>query len=456
MNKIISGVLALAVIGGGGFGGWQLMARWRALPADKTLAPIAAPAAERAAPARAAAIALPPAPDALSPMAAGEKPVTGENSVALPPARAEKPATDTPLAAAPELPALPAVPAAPTPKPQPAPTAAKSGNSGAVFAQADAKMRQRDFAGARALLEKSLRPGTDPANAAALYRLGLCARYANDEKAAQEAWGRAHREYPLTPAGRLSAIALGDTFYAWYAGKEPQFDRWETIRDLYSDALGMDGARFLDPATEARIAEALNRLNERLVFSPDMKVRGAQFHRVQPGENLTTIARRYNLDSWRSLVAINHINPSALRVGDRLKIITGRVFILVNKRTFTLSWYLDGVFIRRYRCATGAVGSETPPGRYKIVRMDVNPEWRDPNTGRIYKYGEPGHAIGSRWMAMEGEGTHGLGIHGTIDPDSMGKKASNGCVRLLKKDVEELYGFVSIQRGNESEVLVIE
>ncbi|MBP5233671.1 MAG: L,D-transpeptidase family protein, partial [Planctomycetes bacterium] len=243
---------------------------------------------------------------------------------------------------------------------------------------------------------------------------------------------------------------------AWYAGKEPKYEQWEKIRDLYSDALGMDGARFLDPRVEATVAARLNLLNDRLVFSPYMPVRGAQMHTVKSGENLTTIARRYNLDTWRSLAEVNHVNPATLRVGDRLKVVTGRVFILVNKRTFTLSWYLDGVFVRRYRCATGAVGSETPPGRYKIVRMDVNPEWRDPNTGKIYKYGEPGHAIGSRWMAMEGEGTHGLGIHGTIDPDSMGKKASNGCIRLLKKDVEELYGFVSIQRGNESEVLVLE
>jgi lipoprotein-anchoring transpeptidase ErfK/SrfK len=37
-----------------------------------------------------------------------------------------------------------------------------------------------------------------------------------------------------------------------------------------------------------------------------------------------------------------------------------------------------------------------------------------------------------------------LGIHGTIWPDSIGSYASNGCVGMLKDDVEELYDLVRI------------
>ena len=36
------------------------------------------------------------------------------------------------------------------------------------------------------------------------------------------------------------------------------------------------------------------------------------------------------------------------------------------------------------------------------------------------------------------------GIHGTIQPDLIGQQVSHGCVRMLNKDVEELYDIVPI------------
>ena len=99
-----------------------------------------------------------------------------------------------------------------------------------------------------------------------------------------------------------------------------------------------------------------------------------------------------------------------------LKVMPGRLSILVDKKNFTLSWYLDGKFIKRYKCATGAVGTETPAGHYEVFKMDAEPNWTDPKTGKVYKYGEEGHLIGSRWMAIRGGSKTGLGIHGTVYP----------------------------------------
>jgi lipoprotein-anchoring transpeptidase ErfK/SrfK len=36
------------------------------------------------------------------------------------------------------------------------------------------------------------------------------------------------------------------------------------------------------------------------------------------------------------------------------------------------------------------------------------------------------------------------GIHGTIEPKSIGTQASEGCVRMLNKEVEELYSLVPV------------
>ena len=63
-----------------------------------------------------------------------------------------------------------------------------------------------------------------------------------------------------------------------------------------------------------------------------------------------------------SIVDINKVDPKNLKVGMTLKVMPGRLSILVDKKNFTLSWYLDGKFIKRYKCATGAVGTETPAG----------------------------------------------------------------------------------------------
>jgi lipoprotein-anchoring transpeptidase ErfK/SrfK len=46
----------------------------------------------------------------------------------------------------------------------------------------------------------------------------------------------------------------------------------------------------------------------------------------------------------------------------------------------------------------------------------------------------------------------GYGIHGTVDPDSLGTQATSGCIRMLDKEVEELYTIVP----NGTEVTIVD
>ena len=39
-------------------------------------------------------------------------------------------------------------------------------------------------------------------------------------------------------------------------------------------------------------------------------------------------------------------------------------------------------------------------------------------------------------------GHEGYGIHGTIEPDSIGKAVSRGCVRMLNEDVKTLFSML--------------
>ena len=51
----------------------------------------------------------------------------------------------------------------------------------------------------------------------------------------------------------------------------------------------------------------------------------------------------------------------------------------------------------------------------------------------------PNNPVGVIWIALDKEG---VGIHGTDDPDSIGRSASHGCIRLANWDVVKLAAMV--------------
>ena len=135
---------------------------------------------------------------------------------------------------------------------------------------------------------------------------------------------------------------------------------------------------------------------------------------------------------------------SRLRAGMKLKLIKADCTIVVDKRALTLTWYLDGKWIKQYPCCVGPE-NKTPAGVYIVDSKLDNPPWTNPADGHTYEYGHPKNILGTRWMAIKGDNdASGLGIHGTGLPESIPGRTSNGCVRLLNKDVEELYGFALI------------
>ena len=87
---------------------------------------------------------------------------------------------------------------------------------------------------------------------------------------------------------------------------------------------------------------------------------------------------------------------------------------------------------------------ETTIGVYGIGNKEKDPVWHKPGFGPI-PAGDPGNELGTRWMPMvpveEGLPTD-LGIHGALDPNTVGKYSSHGCARLRMPEVEELYDYI--------------
>lgn len=276
------------------------------------------------------------------------------------------------------------------------------------------------------------------------YRRGYVARLLRDETNAEKAWKETADKFPTLRGGRFSALAIADTWYHQYAGIRPQMSFWDDIQSMYSRTLGTDDAPFLPEQVKMQIKQKLNHLNNSLFFgSAPSKL--ARYHKVEPGELLSSIANKYRVD-YESIARINGIDPNRIRAGMDLKLVVGTVEVVVRKNSAspdkqpTLTWYLDGRWIREYPCCVGE-GVKTPPGTYTFTLKERFPSWTNPVNGQLLPNDHPENILGSRWMAMKGMDTQGLGIHGTTVDDSIPGYTSAGCVRLLNNDVEELFSF---------------
>ncbi|MDD2679723.1 MAG: L,D-transpeptidase, partial [Candidatus Omnitrophica bacterium] len=94
--------------------------------------------------------------------------------------------------------------------------------------------------------------------------------------------------------------------------------------------------------------------------------------------------------------------------------------------------------IKTYIVSTGKDNS-TPVGNFKITSKLINPVWF--KTGAVVPAGSPENILGTRWMGLN---MPSYGIHGTTDPQSLGKPVTQGCVRMANSDVEELYAIIPI------------
>lgn len=110
------------------------------------------------------------------------------------------------------------------------------------------------------------------------------------------------------------------------------------------------------------------------------------------------------------------------------------IYISLSKRVISL--YRKGEIAGSWKCAVGAPDSPTPTGEYKITSKTVKPDWSW--KGKIVPPG-PKNGLGLRFLGIS---KPSYGIHGTNDPDSIGKAISHGCIRLHNLDVIALFDLV--------------
>ncbi len=112
--------------------------------------------------------------------------------------------------------------------------------------------------------------------------------------------------------------------------------------------------------------------------------------------------------------------------------------IVVSLEDRKLALVEDGQVKKVYTVAVGKPTTPSPTGTFSIARRVKNPTYS--HDGKTVLPG-PGNPVGTRWMGLS---VKGYGIHGTNEPKSIGKAASHGCIRMAKKDLEEMYELVNV------------
>lgn len=201
-----------------------------------------------------------------------------------------------------------------------------------------------------------------------------------------------------------------------------------------------------DPSTteaSKRIESRLGEIDVELVTTPHAMPEKVDYA-IAAGDQIRAIARKFGTTRDLICKSNNVRNPDKIQVGDRLRVLSNASFAIhVSKTTNELLLTMNGKFFKRYVVSTGKYG-RTPVGTFKITVKEVEPIWYI--DGRQIPYGDKENILGTRWMAIEATGdtmpASGYGIHGTWEPESLGKQASAGCVRMRNEDVEELFLIV--------------
>lgn len=195
---------------------------------------------------------------------------------------------------------------------------------------------------------------------------------------------------------------------------------------------------YADSKVIKKAQKSLEDLNMEILFSP-IETQDSIFYTVKEGDTLSRIAGKYNTTVYL-IKKSNNLDNDIIRPGMDLKVVTSEFSIIVLKSQRYLTLKLGDNVLKTYKVSVGRSGrDDTPTGEFEIINKLKDPVWF--KDGRVIPPGDPDNLLGSRWMGLS---KRGYGIHGTIDPDTIGQNITEGCIRMYEEDVQELYAIVPV------------
>ena len=219
------------------------------------------------------------------------------------------------------------------------------------------------------------------------------------------------------------------------ANREP-LEKALALREAGKLAEAREALReLLTHASDAQLVgdaqKALGDANMQLLLTPSPAPEKVDYV-VQPGDSLARIARQFNT-TVEVIQKANSVRDSIIQPAQRLRVSPTKFVVAVSKSQNTLLITDDGKFFKLYRCGTGQYNT-TPTGTFKITDRIANPPWW--KDGQTIPFGSKENVLGKYWLALD---IPHYGIHGTWEPETIGRQSSQGCIRLINEDVEELF-----------------
>lgn len=205
----------------------------------------------------------------------------------------------------------------------------------------------------------------------------------------------------------------------------------QSIPKDYADQAKLDGMAYTSP---------VEKLAEMFHTTPAIIAQLNPGHsRLEAGQkivlpNALPTSRNYPADAkpaWRQTLAQLNVEANVPKAAK----------IVVDKSDKVLRVYNDGGrLIGQYSATIGSASDPLPLGNWKVLHVSPNPDWKmnpkilkkvaDSKKPQIIPPG-PNNPVGVVWIDLSRE--H-YGIHGTPDPEKIGRTESNGCVRLTNWD----------------------
>jgi len=175
---------------------------------------------------------------------------------------------------------------------------------------------------------------------------------------------------------------------------------------------------------------------------------------VDQGDSLLRLASR-NSVSWRTLVAENGIeNPDRIWPGQVFHVDTRRIVpalvedgLVINIPEATLYVFEHGSLTARYPVGLGRPSRPTPIGSFTVLFGQVRADATEPTSleeelqreDRVLvrkALPDPGQELGRHWIQLS---LWGYGIHSTPFTSTVGQFLGEGCVRVARSDIEDIY-----------------
>ncbi len=178
-------------------------------------------------------------------------------------------------------------------------------------------------------------------------------------------------------------------------------------------------------------------------------------------ETMAEVGRRYDMGIYEMMEANPNISEDdKLTPGTRLVIPSRFVLppgpregVVINLAELRLYFYpKEGNQVVTSPVGIGREGWETPLGTTKIVEKTKDPYWYPPQSVREDAAAKgyilpdswppgPDNPLGAYMLRM---GWRTYLIHGTNNPEGIGKRSSAGCMRMFPEDIELLFGQIPL------------